>query len=95
MSSGHHSKGIAFRRKMVPRASSDGDHLLATNADSGDDKDFSDGDFKSGKSDVMDALIPQHFIRSRNLMSWTFDGDRMLLIRTSHRSLLEDKIVIT
>ncbi|CAL1287765.1 unnamed protein product [Larinioides sclopetarius] len=95
MSSGHHSKGIAFRRKMVPRASSDGDHLLATNNDLGDDKDYSDGDFKSGKSDVLDALIPHTFHHKESKpVSWAFEGDQTINDTDSHRSLLEEQIVI-
>ncbi|GFQ88453.1 solute carrier family 41 member 1, partial [Trichonephila clavata] len=96
MSSLSPSKGIAFRRKMVPRAASESEHLLATNTDSGDDKEFSDSEFKSGKIDSNETLIPNAFIKDSKPASthtWTFDNDQSGT-DNSHRSLLEDQIVI-
>ncbi|GFQ67575.1 solute carrier family 41 member 1, partial [Trichonephila clavata] len=96
MSSLSPSKGIAFRRKMVPRAASESEHLLATNTDSGDDKEFSDSEFKSGIIDSNETLIPNAFIKDSKPASthtWTFDNDQSGT-DNSHRSLLEDQIVI-
>ncbi|GFW08070.1 solute carrier family 41 member 1 [Trichonephila clavipes] len=93
MSSLSPSKGIAFRRKMVPRAASDSEPLLATNTDSGDDKEFSDSEFKSGKIDSNETLIPNAFIKDSKPASWTFDNDQSGT-DNNHRSLLEDQIVI-
>ncbi|GIX69314.1 solute carrier family 41 member 1 [Caerostris extrusa] len=79
---------------MVPRAAPESEHLLTSNGDSGDDKEFSDGDFNSGKNDVIDALIPNTFVKDSKPVSWTFEGDQTNNDTDGHRSLLEEQIVI-
>ncbi|GFT69068.1 solute carrier family 41 member 1 [Nephila pilipes] len=78
---------------MVPRAASDSDHLLATNTDSGEDKEFSDSEFKSGKIDTNETLIPNAFVKDSKPDPWTFDNDQPGT-DDGHRSLLEDHIII-
>lgn len=91
MSAVNQHKGIAFRRKMVPRAASEGDQLILS--DSSDDKEFSNLT-EFDKPDVINALVPNAFSKDSKPVSWTFDSDQPGTDSESHRSLLEEQVLI-
>ncbi|KAG8190790.1 hypothetical protein JTE90_005826 [Oedothorax gibbosus] len=76
---------------MVPRAASEGDQLIIS--DSSDEKEFANLT-EFGKPDIINALVPNALDKDSKPVSWTFDGDQSGTDNESHRSLLEEQVVI-